>query len=116
MSLTTDQGIVQTLGNISFTLLPSTPIFQTDLIYIDFSKTTFDLSQLFNLATFTRGTSGVRNLTNSQSLIRIYNVFSTTFKAQFAFTLASVGQPTSTKPEILSIATYTTNGYIRDYS
>jgi hypothetical protein len=65
MSLTVDQGVVQSFGNISLTVLPSTPIFQTDQLYLDFSNTSFNLSQLFNFASFNKGVIGNKPLTKA---------------------------------------------------
>lgn len=71
MSFTVNQGQVQTFGSVSFIVLPTTPIFPTDQIIIDFSNTSFDLSQIFNYASFTKGTSGEKLLQKTGQTIRI---------------------------------------------
>lgn len=115
-TLTLSQAQVQTFSNIQVSLLPHTPILQTDLIYINFTNTTFNLSQVTNYASFMKGVVGQKPMSKVGLILTISNISSYVIVSELGFVLNSIGLPFSSKPQTFSIYTSTQNGYIRDYS
>lgn len=75
-TLSITQAQVQTFANIQLNLLPHTPILPTDTICLDFSISTFNISQLTNYATFIKGVIGQKPMSKINSLVSIQNISS----------------------------------------
>lgn len=65
---------VQSLGNLNVGLKAETPILTSDLIRINFTNSEFNVTQSSNLATFTKGVIGQKQVTKSGQVLTIRNI------------------------------------------
>jgi hypothetical protein len=78
------------LANLQIDLLSITPILTTDIIRINFTNTDFDLSQVSNFATFTKGVIGQKTVTRTGQVLSIRNIASFVIVSEISFVLANV--------------------------
>ena len=102
------------MANLQIDFLSITPVQTSDTIRINFTNTDFDLSQVSNFATFTKGVIGQKSVTRAGQVLSIRNIASFVIVSEIAFVLANVKYPYSTKPQSINIYIETDNGYLRN--
>lgn len=103
VSLSMSQAEVQSISNITISLLATSPILQSDMIRINLTGTSFNISNVSNYAIFTKGALGQKELTKANQVLTIRNIASYVIVSWIAFIIPNIGMPYSTKPQTLSI-------------